>query len=48
MSTANLPIGPTLQLGMLNFLLGDAVKITFAAVALPPIVKAICRSGDNE
>ncbi|MGU9951372.1 MAG: biotin transporter BioY [Gammaproteobacteria bacterium WSBS_2016_MAG_OTU1] len=38
---------PVLQFGMLNFLLGDVVKIIFAAVALPPIVKAI-RRGDGE
>ncbi len=39
---------PVLQFGMLNFLLGDIVKIICAAVVLPPIVKAICRSDDNE
>ncbi len=39
---------PVLQFGMLNFLLGDAVKIIFAAVALSPIVKVLCRRGNNE
>ncbi len=39
---------PILQFSMLNFLLGDVVKIIFAAVVLPPIVNAICRSNDNE
>ncbi len=39
MTTTNLPIGPTLQFGKL--ILGDAVKIIFAATTLPPIVKAI-------
>ncbi len=39
---------PVLQFGVLNFLLGNAVKIIFAAVALPPIVKAIRRSDDDE
>ncbi|MGU9952209.1 MAG: hypothetical protein ACNYPH_07955 [Gammaproteobacteria bacterium WSBS_2016_MAG_OTU1] len=38
---------PVLQFGMLNFLLGDAVKIIFYAVALPPIVKVI-RRGDSD
>ncbi len=36
-----------LQFSMLNFLLGDAVKIIFAAVALSPIVKVLCRRGDS-
>ncbi len=39
---------PVLQFGMLNFLLGDAVKIILAAVALSPIVKVLCRRGDSE
>ena len=39
---------PVLQFGMLNFLLGDVVKIIFAAVALSPIVKVLCRRGDSE
>ncbi len=39
---------PVLHFGMLNFLLGDVVKIIFAAVALSLIVKEIRRSGDNE
>ncbi len=39
---------PVLQFGMLNFLLGDAVKVTFAAVALSPVVKVLCRRGDSE
>ncbi len=39
---------PVLQFGMLNFLLGDVVKIIFAAIALPPIVKAIRRSDNDE
>ncbi len=39
---------PALQFGMLNFLLGDAVKIIFTAVALLPIVKAIRRSDHHE
>ncbi len=39
---------PVLQFGMLNFLLGDAVKIIFAAVVLSLIVKVLCRRGNNE
>lgn len=34
---------PVLQLGMVNFLLGDALKIVFAAVAVPPAARAIRR-----
>ncbi len=36
-----------LQFGMLNFLLGDAVKIIFDAVALLPIVKVIRRDDSD-
>ena len=34
---------PVLQLGMLNFLLGDMLKIAFAAAALPPLAFAVRR-----
>lgn len=34
---------PILQLGAVPFLLGDALKIVFAAAALPPIARAIRR-----
>ncbi len=39
---------PVLQFSMLNFLLGDAVKIIFAAVSLLPIVNVLCRRDDSE
>lgn len=34
---------PVLQFGMMNFLLGDALKIAFAAAAVPPAARAIRR-----
>ncbi|MGI9306418.1 MAG: biotin transporter BioY [Gammaproteobacteria bacterium] len=35
---------PLLQLGMLPFLPGDAVKIIFASLALPPVCRAVIKN----
>lgn len=37
---------PILQLGMVPFLLGDALKIAFAVAAMPPLARAIRRRGN--